>query len=91
MSAAVRSNLATRTDQMFPTLQPLEVERLSRFGEPRAYAAGERIVATGEVSPGLFLVLAGEVAITQRSALGYEEAIVTYRPGSFMGELNQLS
>jgi thioredoxin reductase (NADPH) len=91
MSAAPRSILATRSDQMFPTLEPREIERLRRFGEPRAYAAGERIVATGEVSPGLFLVLAGEVAVSQRSALGYEEPIVTHQVGSFMGELNQLS
>jgi thioredoxin reductase (NADPH) len=91
MSAAAGTILATRSDQMFPKLERAELERLRRFGEPRAYGAGERIVATGEVSPGLFLVLAGEVAITQRSALGYEEAIVTHGPGSFMGELNQLS
>ena len=76
---------------MFPKLEARELERLRRFGEPRAYAAGERIVATGEASPGLFLVLAGEVAVTQRSALGYVEPIVTHGPGSFMGELNQLS
>ena len=76
---------------MFPTLEPAELERLRRFGELQRYAAGERLVATGEVSPGLFVILAGEVAISQRSALGYEEAIVTHGPGSFMGELNQLS
>jgi thioredoxin reductase (NADPH) len=76
---------------MFPTLEVREVERLRRFGEVRAYRAGERLVATGEVSPGLFVVLDGEVAITQQSALGYREPIVIYTPGSFLGELNQLS
>jgi thioredoxin reductase (NADPH) len=91
MSAHPRSILETRFGQMFPTLEPAELERLRRFGEPQRYAAGERLVATGEVSPGLFVILAGEVAISQRSALGYEEAIVTHGPGSFMGELNQLS
>jgi thioredoxin reductase (NADPH) len=83
--------IETRSHQMFPTLEPREIERLRRFGEPRAYAAEERLVATGEVSPGIFVVLSGEVAITQRSVLGYEEPIVTHGPGSFMGELNQLS
>ncbi|HVH06102.1 MAG TPA: FAD-dependent oxidoreductase [Myxococcota bacterium] len=91
MSAHPRSILETRSGQMFPTLEPAELERLRRFGELQRYAAGERLVATGEVSPGLFVILAGEVAISQRSALGYEEAIVTHGPGSFMGELNQLS
>src|SRR5207249_1565749 len=47
--------------------------------------------ATGEISPGMFVVLAGEVAITQHNPLGRDEAIVTHGPGSFMGELTQLS
>jgi thioredoxin reductase (NADPH) len=76
---------------MFPTLEAPEIDRLRRFGELHAYDAGARLVATGEVSPGLFVVLQGEVAITQHSVLGYEEAIVTHGPGSFIGELNQLS
>ena len=91
MGTPTSSVFETRSHQMFPTLEPPEIDRLRRFGEPRATAAGERLVATGEVSPGLFVVLAGEVAITQHSALGYEEAIVTHGPGSFIGELNQLS
>jgi len=37
------------------------------------------------------VILEGEVAVTQRSVLGYEEPIVHHGPGSFMGELNQLS
>src|SRR5262245_20675845 len=91
MPEAGRSILETRSAQMFPELTPREIERLRHFGEPRAYADGERVLATGDVSPGLFVILAGEIAVTQRSALGYEETIVTHGPGSFMGELNQLS
>src|SRR5262245_44831908 len=91
MREAGRNVIETRSAQMFPTLEPREVERLRRFGEPHAYADGERVLATGDVSPGLFVILAGEVAVTQRSALGYEEPVVTHGPGSFMGELNQLS
>ena len=91
MREAGRSVLETRSAQMFPTLAPREIERLRHFGEPRTYADGERVLAVGDVSPGLFVIVAGEVAVTQRSALGYEEAIVTHGTGSFMGELNQLS
>src|SRR5437667_2154546 len=91
MAAPVRPLLETRYEQMFPTLGPAEVERLRRFGERRAYRAGERLVATGEISPGMFVVLTGEVAITQHNALGHDEAIVTHGPGSFIGELTQLS
>ncbi|HEX5067002.1 MAG TPA: FAD-dependent oxidoreductase [Myxococcota bacterium] len=91
MPEAGRSVIETRSAQMFPQLSPREIERLRHFGESRTYADGERVIATGEISPGLFVILAGEIAVTQRSALGYEESIVTHGPGSFMGELNQLS
>jgi thioredoxin reductase (NADPH) len=76
---------------MFPTLEPREIERLRRFGELRAYPTGARLVTTGEVAPGLFVILRGEVAVTQRSVLGHEQAIVSHTAGSFLGELNQLS
>jgi thioredoxin reductase (NADPH) len=91
MSEAPRSVVETRSDQMFPTLSAGDIDRLRRFGEAQTFRAGERLVGTGEISPGMFVILEGEVAITQRSALGYEEPIVTHGPGSFMGELNQLS
>jgi thioredoxin reductase (NADPH) len=92
MSEMPRRVIETRFDQMFPRLAELEIERLRRFAEPpRSYAPGERLLATGDVSPGMFIVLSGEVAITQHNALGHEEAIVTHGPGSFVGELNQLS
>jgi thioredoxin reductase (NADPH) len=76
---------------MFPTLEPAEVERLRRFGDVRSYRAGERLVATGGVSPGMFVILRGEVAVTQHNELGLSQLIVAHRPGSFMGELAQLS
>jgi thioredoxin reductase (NADPH) len=91
MNSSARSVIETRSDQMFPTLEPTEIDRLRRFGDANAYRAGERLVATGEVSPGLFVILDGEVSITQHSALQYQEEIVRHGPGSFMGELNQLS
>ncbi len=91
MASPARSVTETRYEQMFPTLRPAEIERLRRFGESRTYVAGERLVETGDVSPGVFVILSGEVAITQHGPLGPDEAIVTYGPGSFMGELAQLS
>jgi thioredoxin reductase (NADPH) len=83
--------IEARRDQMFPVLQPAEIARLSRFGTPRSYAAGERIVATGEISPGAFIILAGRVDVVQRDGRGHSQLIVTNGPGSFMGELAQLS
>lgn len=91
MAEASPRIIETRFDQMFPTLDPREIERLRRFAEPRRYAAGEALLETGAVSPGMFIILSGEVAISQHNAMGREEAIVTHGPGNFIGELNQLS
>ena len=51
----------------------------------------DRIAATGEIAPGAFVILAGQVEITHRGMPGHSELIVTHGPGSFMGELAQLS
>jgi len=85
------SVLETRYAQMFPTLDAAEIARLRRFGETRRYAAGDRIVARGEVAAGLFVILRGDVAVTQHDILGGDQPIVTHGAGSFMGELAQLS
>jgi thioredoxin reductase (NADPH) len=91
MASPGRTVIETRFEQVFPTLTPAEIDRLRRFGEQRTYAEGERLVTSGEVSPGMFVILSGAVAVTQHSALGHDEPIVTHSPGSFMGELAQLS
>jgi thioredoxin reductase (NADPH) len=91
MARPARSVIETRYDQMFPRLDAAEIDRLRRFGEIRTYAAGERVVSSGEVSPGMVVVLSGELAVSQHTVLGRDEPIVTHGPGSFMGELAQLS
>jgi thioredoxin reductase (NADPH) len=91
MASQARSTIATRFDQMFPTLEAAEVERLRRFGERRTFLAGERLLTTGEMNPAMFVVVSGEVAISQHSVLGRDQPIVTHGPGSFVGELAQLS
>jgi len=37
MATEKRPIIETRFDQMFPTLQPAEIERLRAFGETRAF------------------------------------------------------
>jgi thioredoxin reductase (NADPH) len=91
MAAAARSTIDTRYEQMFPTLGDAEIARLQHFGEVRTYGAGERLMASGEPSPGMFVLLRGEVAITQHNLLVHDQPIVTHGPGGFMGELAQLS
>jgi thioredoxin reductase (NADPH) len=86
-----QSILETRRHQMFPTLEPAEIDRLRRFGEARTFAPGEALATAGKVTPGLMLILAGSVDVTQHRETGTPEIIVTHRPGSFLGELAQLS
>jgi thioredoxin reductase (NADPH) len=81
----------TRREQMFPKLAPKEIDRLRRFGEVERYRAQDVIVRAGEETHGLYVILAGEVRIAPHEAHRRDETIVTHEPGSFMGELAQLS
>ncbi len=91
-SAAARSpTLQSRFDQMFPGLAPQEIERLRRFGSIRRYADGERLFRTGEVGRGMFVIISGHVAITQRDGLGHITPIVEQGPGQFLAEVGTLS
>ncbi|RWC56554.1 cyclic nucleotide-binding domain-containing thioredoxin-disulfide reductase [Mesorhizobium sp.] len=91
MSQSATAIFGARRDQAFPTLVEVDIDRMRRFGEASAYAAGEHIVTAGDVAPGLIVVLSGKVDITQGGGLGRRETIVTHGPGSFVGELAQLS
>lgn len=91
MPAPNRPLIEARGEQMFPTLEPAEIDRLRRFGELRSYRTGEVLVKVGEVGHGLTVILAARVAITRRDELERREAIVTDGPGAFIGEVAQLS
>jgi thioredoxin reductase (NADPH) len=80
-----------RYDQTFPTLTAKEIERLRRFGLRRKYANGEKLFQTGEPGPGMFLVLSGVVAITQRDGLGHVTPVAEQGAGQFLAEIGQLS
>ena len=83
--------IARRGDQMFPRLAVEEMARLARFGEPRSFQAGEPVARVGETGHGLLLILSGEVEVAERERDGQHAHIVTHGPGSFQGELAQLS
>ena len=81
----------TRAAQMFPTLSEAEIARLRRFGEVREFATGEMLAKVGQTGLGLTIILSGAVEITQHHENRQGDPIVTHTPGSFMGELAQLS
>ena len=80
-----------RHEQTFPTLTAQEIERIRRFGEPRSYKDGELLFETGKPGPGMFVVLSGHVAITQRDGLGHVAPLIDQGPGQFLAEIGQLS
>ena len=91
MAAPSPSIMDTRREQMFPTLAAGEIDRLRRFGYLKSYADGDYLVTTGQVGLGMVVILSGDVAVTDHDQLGNRRPIVTHHPGSFMGELAQLS
>src|SRR5262245_1376121 len=80
MSVSTPSILDRRRDQLFPILEPAEIERVRRFGTVRSYRTGEALAKVGEVSPGLVIFLAGHVDVTRRDQSGLRAPIVSYAP-----------
>ena len=85
------SIIDTRAEQMFPKLEADEIERLRRFGEVKRYGGGAALWSVGDTGHGLTVILSGAVVITRRDEHGRDTPIVTHGPGSFAGELGQLS
>jgi thioredoxin reductase (NADPH) len=81
----------TRRHQMFPQLDDHDIARLRRFGEVRTFVDGTPIMKAGEVAAGLAFVLKGKIDVRQGGAASQRQSIVEHGPGSFLGELAQLS
>ena len=80
-----------RREQMFPVLTDADIERIRRFGTPKHYQRGERLVAAGGPGPGMLVLLSGAVSISQRDGMGHVTPIVRHGRGQFLGEVAQLS
>jgi thioredoxin reductase (NADPH) len=91
MVAVKQSIIETRREQVFPVLEPYEVERLHRFGTLRSYSSGESLAEAGKTIEGLVVILSGTVDVVRHTSSGDGALIVVHGPGSFLGELAQLS
>jgi thioredoxin reductase (NADPH) len=91
MADAAPNTFAGRRHQMFPVLTEEEIARIGRFGDVRHYQRGERLFAAGAHAPGMFVVLKGVVAVSQRDGLGNVVPIVRQGAGEFLAEIAQLS
>jgi thioredoxin reductase (NADPH) len=91
MALPLQSILERPRDQIFPELNPLEIERARRFGDVRSFSAGEQVMSAGDIAPGFLIVLTGRILVTEHDHLDMRQPIVTHGPGNFMGELAQLT
>ncbi|HEX4596478.1 MAG TPA: FAD-dependent oxidoreductase [Burkholderiaceae bacterium] len=91
MSENLPPDLASRRHQMFPELTEAEIARMGRFSSAKRYARGEALLVAGQASPGLLVVLSGEVSVSQRDGLGQVTPIARRGSGQFVGEVGQLS
>ena len=80
-----------RYQETFPELTAQEIDRLRRYGSLRKYADGEKLFEAGKISPGMFVVLKGLVALTQRDGLGHLTPIIEQGAGQFLADVGQLS
>jgi len=85
------STIDSRREQIFPTLTPQEIDRARRFGRILRYAAGEALFTTGEIAPGMYVLIKGAVRVVRCDPLGHKAPIVEQGPGEFVAEVGQLS
>jgi len=85
------STIDPRDEHVFPKLRPQEIDRLRRFGEVRRYVPGDALFVTGDVAPGMYVLIKGSVRVTRRDPLGHAAPIVEQGPGEFVAEVGQLS
>ena len=85
------ATIDTSRELMFPKLSTEEIDRLRRFGTIQRYAAGELLYATGDISPGMLVILSGSVALSGREGLGHVFPIIELGLGGFLAEAGQLS
>ncbi|MCY1517377.1 Ferredoxin--NADP reductase [compost metagenome] len=81
----------SRLHQTFPVLSDAEMARIASFGSVQRFARGERLFTAGETGAGMFVLLKGVVAVTQRDGLGHVVPIARQGPGEFLAEVGQLS
>jgi thioredoxin reductase (NADPH) len=82
--------LRDQRDAIFPKLDATLIRRLEPFGRRRSARAGEILFEVGDVTNGIFVVLAGRIEAVSPTRVG-ETVITTHEPGEFSGEVAMLA
>lgn len=82
--------IASRVDQLFPTLTAPQIARVRAHGRVRPIERGEILVEQGDANIPFWVVVSGELEIVR--PLGNTETLITtHGPGHFTGEVSMLS
>lgn len=82
---------SARQEQMFPTLNPAQIERITAHGAVRGVRRGDVLVEAGAQHPPFFVVVSGSLEVVRPNEKGDEELVAVHSPGQFSGEVNMLS
>jgi thioredoxin reductase (NADPH) len=87
------SLIDTRYHQMFPVLEPSQINVAKRFasGDAVRFKPGEALFDVGQKNVPAWLILLGRADITRRDGLNHEQAIVALGAGQITGEISQLA
>jgi len=80
----------SRYEDVFPVLEPAQVDRLASLGQTRQTRPGEVLVEQGQAEFPFFVVKSGRLELVRPSRTGYE-VVVVVGPGQFTGEINSIS
>jgi thioredoxin reductase (NADPH) len=74
-------------ERLFPTLTDAQVARIAARGRRRPIGRGDVLVEIGDRTPHFFVVLSGEVEVSDSAG----KLIVTHRSGQFSGEATMIT
>ncbi len=83
-------SLGTRLEEVFPTLTPIQIERIAKHGRSRFVQQNEVLLQAGG-AVNLFFVVKSGVIHAVRKTDTTEELIAVFNPGMFTGELTLMS
>ena len=86
---ALASFYAERRAQIFPTLTPEQIARLTPYGRTISVHKGQILAEPGDRHLQMFVVLSGSIEVV-RPMLEGEQLIVVVTPGGFTGEMSTL-
>ena len=84
-------DLRTRGHQVYPVLGEDDLKRIRRFATERSWHDGDFVFRALVDSPGMVVVLSGQLRCSRSNALGHRVEVHLFEAGQFTGEVSQLS